>query len=217
MVRALCRRFCRGPRKWRRIRNLVLRGGVTYCLPKRSTESYSARRMGAGAQPLYRIGRIKPRADPLPHVAVRSPHSACARMPPTAVRRVVVTPPRRSLRAQRRRRFRGTMPTASSSSRAFKLSRPQGFILKPLWRSGADGTMGKSWQQGTRSTRRISHRQHTGRVKGCLAQIQHKTKSPLFQFPANCSKQRHATLAQLVERLIRNQQVASSILAGGSS
>jgi hypothetical protein len=27
----------------------------------------------------------------------------------------------------------------------------------------------------------------------------------------------YATLAQLVERLIRNQQVASSILAGGSS
>jgi hypothetical protein len=30
-------------------------------------------------------------------------------------------------------------------------------------------------------------------------------------------KKGQATLAQLVERLIRNQQVASSILAGGSS
>ena len=30
------------------------------------------------------------------------------------------------------------------------------------------------------------------------------------------SKQMHATLAQLVERLIRNQQVAGSIPAGGS-
>ncbi len=56
-----------------------------------------------------------------------------------------------------------------------------------------------------------------GRVKGCLAQIQHKTKIPLFQFPVNYSKQRNATLAQLVERLIRNQQVAGSIPAGGST
>ena len=33
---------------------------------------------------------------------------------------------------------------------------------------------------------------------------------------ASCSKSRRATLAQLVERLIRNQQVAGSTPAGGS-
>jgi hypothetical protein len=42
-------------------------------------------------------------------------------------------------------------------------------------------------------------------------------KSPHFQLPVSCSKQMNATLAQLVERLIRNQQVAGSIPAGGSS
>jgi hypothetical protein len=35
-------------------------------------------------------------------------------------------------------------------------------------------------------------------------------------FVSHC-KEGQATLAQLVERLIRNQQVASSILAGGSN
>jgi hypothetical protein len=74
----------------------------------------------------------------------------------------------------------------------------------------------KSWEHGTTNTRGVAHRWHKGRFKGCLAQIQHKTKIPLFRFPANCSKQRNATLAQLVERLIRNQQVAGSIPAGGS-
>ena len=38
----------------------------------------------------------------------------------------------------------------------------------------------------------------------------------LNRLPPGHRHQRNATLAQLVERLIRNQQVASSILAGGS-
>jgi hypothetical protein len=37
-----------------------------------------------------------------------------------------------------------------------------------------------------------------------------------FAAPGSSPNAKRATLAQLVERLIRNQQVASSILAGGS-
>ena len=43
-----------------------------------------------------------------------------------------------------------------------------------------------------------------GRQRGCLVSV------PVVMI------EELATLAQLVERLIRNQQVASSILAGGS-
>ena len=54
-------------------------------------------------------------------------------------------------------------------------------------------------------------------MRGALDEPWKRYTGGWFILPKIGNNQRNATLAQLVERLIRNQQVAGSIPAGGSN
>jgi hypothetical protein len=99
---------------------------------------------------------------------------------------------------------------------------PERFVRparKPLGHTNAKRPAGAIHQLGSRECVRVAVESldHLLKSNRKLLRADRPIEFNFFAaLPTSCQKHTRATLAQLVERLIRNQQVASSILAGGS-